>query len=590
MKSYIMCIGAVLLFIFIYTKGLMIGNERMFITHDTSQPARIVEFVHNISEGHVPPRIAPEMSFRMGWPLFSMYAPLAYWVAALLTFTTKLDVIDTLRLTYLATLSIGFLGTLIFLRRHFSPHASLLGAAIYSSSSYIATNIFIRGALAESWYIATLPIALWGISFVGDTQARRVRLLVGYFCVGIFMMSHNSLAPLSFPLLFAYAAIQKCSRNAYIVLIFGVLMSSHFLLPLIIQNRFTHAYEISTQLKPEVHFLCAWQLWDSNIGYGASVDGCDHDSMPFNIGKPQLLAFVASLFVCAAFILKEKNKRRYAAVALFAIWATFLIFMTLYASAFVWTLFSRQLSLIQFPWRFIGVSLIGISFICAQATDLISNMFGSKWRIFVGLCALSAALFITLYQSRYFVNDQHTMSVQEYERFYFSQGSIWDRMSYGYVELIPASVDTKIYEQYSPHAKPQQTPKFYAGPNTQPFELESGKIAILKNGSFQREAVISMAKDALIYANIHAHPSWRVVVDGKDQSSWDFYTKGLTDRLGRPRILLSDNLPHHIVLYYSQTFVEILSNILSLASTLFLVAYILRIRVCPKIHVAPLAN
>lgn len=571
MKRTLVWIVVVGLFILIYSKGLRTGNDRMFVTHDTSQPARIVEFIHNLEQGNIPPRISPEFSFRMGWPLYTMYAPFAYWIAALIKLITRLDIIDTLRMSYLTLLTTGLVGSFLFLRRHHSIAASCLGAALYASSSYIATNIFIRGALAESWYIAMLPVALWSISLAGAHRPRALYLITGYLCVGLFMMTHNSLAPLTLTLLFAYAAVQKRAMSAFVVLLLGVLMASYFLIPLIMQNKYTHAYEVSTKLKPETHFLCAWQLWDSDIGHGASVGGCDDDHMPFNVGKPQLLLFAASLGVCAIFFIKGKNRKSFLASGLFIAWSLSLLYMTLYSSSFIWKLFDKQLGLIQFPWRFIGVSLIGIAYIISQGTDLILSRSKTMWQTPMKIGIMGFALVILVYQSRFFINDQQTASVKDYMEFYFSKGALWDRMSYGYFELLPQSVDATTYERYSPYANPPARPHFYANGDTLPFEVAKGTMKVITNSSFKREAIITSGEGS-IYVNIHAHPAWRIVIDSKDVSSWDFYTKGDVDKLGRPKITFFDRKEHKVTVYYAQTTIEVLSNMLSILS-IGLVAY-----------------
>lgn len=564
-----------ILFALLFVKGLKPGNERMFMVHDSTQPIRIEQFIVNLENLKIPPRIAPEMSFRMGWPLFTMYAPLAYWVASFVYYATRLPIVDVLRLTYLLGLLCAYVGSYFFLRRHFSLSASLLGAAIYATSTYLSVNIFIRGAMAELWFIAVLPLALLGINMAGSATALRYERLLGTIFIAILLLSHNSLAPLSLPLLIIYGLMQPKKSISFISIIIGLLLTSTFWIPLVFENKFTHAFDIATKIKPEGHLLCAWQLWNSAWGYGASTDGCIGDGMSFNVGKPQLAIYICSVVFALLFFIKNRSKvRNHILPIFFLLYSAITLFMTLNESEFIWKLFSSQLALIQFPWRFIGLSLIGIAFIISWAANRIEN--STKERVVVEmiikLAFVTLSVVVLLYQSRMFINDQNTTDVDSYEGMFYSSGAKYAGMSYGYIELLPASVENSEYQKYSSYKYPRIYPSFFADENTPPVTTDNKNVKVLKNDPFYREiAFDGSGLDA--YANIHAYPNWHIDVNGDIMSSWDYYVAKLTDSMGRPIIKTTQGKSYNIKIIYKQTLIEVISNTLSISTFVLYLLY-----------------
>src|SRR5206468_3841834 len=115
---------------------------------------------YNLTHGQIPPRISPHMSFKMGYPVFTFYAPFAYWVSSALNLS-GFDVADSLKLSFLIAIILGALGMYYFLRSFFGMVASIFGAALYACSPYVAVEIFVRGNLGEVWFLGLLPWTLY---------------------------------------------------------------------------------------------------------------------------------------------------------------------------------------------------------------------------------------------------------------------------------------------------------------------------------------------------------------------------------------------------------------------------------------------
>ena len=66
--------------LFTLSKLLNPLDPRMFNFHDDTQAARIQQMALSIKSLHIPPRLAPEFSHNLGFPVFNFYAPTAYWI------------------------------------------------------------------------------------------------------------------------------------------------------------------------------------------------------------------------------------------------------------------------------------------------------------------------------------------------------------------------------------------------------------------------------------------------------------------------------------------------------------------------------
>lgn len=116
--------------------------------------------------GELYPRWLPEMNFGCGSPAFFYYSPLPYWLSVLFAPVAGFDLPAWRALGWGAALSIVLSGLTAFwcLERLASPKQACLGAAFYMLMPYhLAIDILERGAYAESWAFAWMPLVLGGV-------------------------------------------------------------------------------------------------------------------------------------------------------------------------------------------------------------------------------------------------------------------------------------------------------------------------------------------------------------------------------------------------------------------------------------------
>ncbi|RIK33345.1 MAG: hypothetical protein DCC55_35160, partial [Chloroflexi bacterium] len=118
-----------------------------------------------IRQGMLFPRWAPELLLGHGYPVYSYYAPGAYYFVELLHLL-GLDfyhafIAGFAILVVAAGCGMYWLAKDIFGREHAA--AALAAAVAYLYGPYLLTNVFIRGAIAEAGAQALLPWVFWAV-------------------------------------------------------------------------------------------------------------------------------------------------------------------------------------------------------------------------------------------------------------------------------------------------------------------------------------------------------------------------------------------------------------------------------------------
>lgn len=357
-KKLVFFLSIILMIVF-FGKNLNPFSSRMFQFHDETQPARIQQFTSNLKNLKIPPRIAYDFNQKKGYPVFNFYSPFSYWMTSLINIT-GFSIINSIKLSFLLALLTAFLGTYLFFRLFFDFFPSLLGGIFYITSLYFPIDIFVRGNLAEIWFLAIFPLGFYFI-FVNSQRPNKLGFFFGVLILSFIFTSHNIYSLISIPILIVFSLLLKNKKQNLAMIGSSLLLTAYFWLPALLEMKYTIAKEMAAKTNFHDHFLCWWQLWQSPWGFGGSTAGCIEDGMSFMIGKIQIIFFILGimLFLHNQF---TKNNKLQPVLSFFIIYPISLLFLTTYQSQFIWDYFSPLMSVIQFPWRFIGLSLLGIAF------------------------------------------------------------------------------------------------------------------------------------------------------------------------------------------------------------------------------------
>lgn len=457
MKKIIFVV-VLLLIVFFLGRNLNPFSSTMFTFHDSTQPARIQQFVSELKQLHIPPRIAPDFNFKLGFPVFNFYAPFSYWLTGLINFI-GFDVVSSLKLSFLLALLVGFFGGYLFLRNFFDFYPALLGGVLYITSLYFPLDIFVRGNLAEVWFLTLMPLA-FHLVYKNSLKNNQKIFFLTIIILSFALTSHNIYFLMFIPIILIFILILKNKKTNLLSLLFSLFLSAYFWLPAIAEMNFTWAKEVATLTNFRDHFLCINQLWNFPWGYGGSTKGCINDGISFKIGRLQIIFFVFGvlLFLYKTLIKKTKYNKIY----LFLV-SCFLLFLylTLYQSQPIWELFSSVMSVVQFPWRFIGPSLLGIAFFGSYFFQNLKIPMKSLIIFFLIL----ATIFIN---SKYFKGQE--IKKIDFEKKYLSQEYIEKKVAYAVAEYLPKTID---YNYWRSLEKKKEVPlEFIAKSSIEPFSKD----------------------------------------------------------------------------------------------------------------------
>ncbi|MFA5136123.1 MAG: hypothetical protein WC489_01885 [Patescibacteria group bacterium] len=548
MKKYlfVLVLAAVIFFL---GKNLNPFDLRMFDFHDDTQAARIQQMAVNIKHGQIPPRLAPDMSGGLGFSVFNFYAPTAYWI------TTGLHLIGipipiAIKTSFLAAIIACFIAMYLFLRQFFSLSAGLFGSVIYTSSLWMAIEIFIRGNISEVWFLAFFPLGLYILYVDAKAKSKKTFILSIFVLCALFTV-HNVLSLISLFIFVLYLLYLPNKKRSVFILITALILSSYFLLPAIFESGLTYASIVAKKTHFHNHFLCIGQLWSApNWQFGGSGPGCNSDTMPFTLGK---IHIVTGLLGISLFLLHIRNQKKNKKLFMFFLSIGMIsVFLTTYQSSFIWYAFSPVFSLFQFPWRFLVFGTFLLGFFSAYLLHAINIPF----KQYLGFILILLILFTT---SKYY-SKPWLYTVAEYTNNLISPKYISQKAAYHMAEYLPKTADYDYWRSLDLDIRPEPDLSVQSR-SLSPIDMkEKSSYKVLKNNPFSKE--ISISKPTAFTVNIHYFPFWEIYINNNKYIPKNF------DRLGRPIVSLTQ--PSIVHIFYTETLLEKISDVMSLCVMFFI--------------------
>lgn len=413
MKSFVIGFW---LFCIILASSWAFFHPGMFYLHDFLHSARIAEMARAIQDGHFPIRWSENFGFGYGMPLFEFYAPLPYFVGALFFLVGVPILVATKALFVLSNVGSAIGGYLLG-KTLYGRVGGLLAAAAIVLAPYRAVNLFVRGALSETWGIMA---AVWIIYFTYLIAGGVKKAWIGLtLSVVVLFLSHNLLTLIftPFALLLAliflvYRAYENHSSTPFSELanralqlsfsyVIAICMSLFYLLPAFVEKGYTKVEEtiVGGYFDYSLHFVYLRQFFSPTWGYGGSSWG-PTDGISFFLGAGQLLALTLSAFFISVESIKYiRNKKMMTTsirlllfISLFFVFGVSLL-LTTQKSLVIWQS-NTLLQFVQFPWRFLSVALIMLG--------IITPIFLLTQRLFIMRWLLSWLVLLTFFINIYY--------------------------------------------------------------------------------------------------------------------------------------------------------------------------------------------
>jgi hypothetical protein len=289
--------------------------------------------------------------------------------------------------------------------------AAVLAAVLYMFAPYHAVNLYVRGAVAELWAYAFLPLAFLGLVTVARSRSWRAVVIGAVGLAGV-ILSHNLTAFMLIPFygfFYGFLLVQSLYRRDRLqsgllisTLLLGLMLSCFYWLPALTEMKYTNvASQITGGSQYRDHYVCVEQLWAGVWGYAGSAPGC-LDGISFQIGKLHvLLAGVAA--VIAVFF-----SRKALLLGLTVGGGIAAVLMVLPISRLVWDMVP-QIAYVQFPWRYLSFASFFFSLAGAGAVGFLITKYSPKKVLLSWLIVLVMCTGVVLFYSRYF-QPQHVLS------------------------------------------------------------------------------------------------------------------------------------------------------------------------------------
>jgi hypothetical protein len=523
---------------FLNTRG---GGDSPFLLF------RLHQLVAALTDGHFPVRWMPDAAYGFGYPFFSYYAALPFYVGAALVFL-GFGLIAAIKVTQW----LGFLLAAVavwglvhhFVRQNSRNRtgggrwAPWLAAAAYTFAPYHLVNIYVRGdSLTEFWAMGLYPLVLWMAARLSQRPGGG-RIVVLALAYGALILTHNISALIASPLLLLFCLLLIIRHGRATGdwgarswgplaggMFLGFVIAAFYWLPALgEQNAVQLGAQTSGYFNYANHFRGlsgdGAQLIQSSVVFDYDVAG----GTPFAMGAVQ--AVLALSGVVAAVVGVRRKGRADWPLPAFAV-AALLISTTMMTplSRPIWERVPL-LPLVQFPWRFLSLQALAVGLLTAELPRIGRP---ALWLAGALAAALALTSMVGLRPNSVALTtaDVTAERLQLYEWF---SGNVGTTIRY---EYLPRAVVPRPYTSPAVMTGRPMVARFLTGEG-------SAHQTVGRTGRQEWEVDVSSGVAAVTFPTLY-WPGWRARVDGQPVSLWPAESLGtitLDLPAGRHTVLL----------------------------------------------------
>lgn len=491
-----------------------------FEMQDDQQAYRIREMVACFADFQFPCRWIPEGGFGYGYPQFIYYPPSVYYLGTLFH-ATGLQIIDSVKLLFILGYIFSAFAMYLLLKDLFGKWPALVGAIIYTYTPYKAVEVYIRGAMSEFWALVFYPLLFWASYMLIKEKKLKYLLFLALSTAGL-MTTHNLMTMIFLPVLgiwvIFWTVVQKDWKGFLKVCLAGILgvgLAAFFTLPVLFERQYAHLESlVGGYFDYRQHFVDLYQMFvRNNWEYGSSQFG-PADGLSLSTGGFQFV--LAALALILGLVFYKKNKVFFWLGVILFTTEMGVLFMMHQKSSFIWTAVGPTLAFLQFPWRFMTVSIFLLAILGGLLVYFLRHY--KKLQIVLGVVII-AGVFV-LYGN--FFKPFNWLNINDQQKF---SGASWQRqLTSSIFDYLP------IYAVLPPTSYAPDLPEVMKG---------EVKFSNYKKGSNFQTGQVNVTKPALIRIPMYDYPGMTVYVDGKKYPHIHTVCEGQEYCLG----LVSINLP-----------------------------------------------
>jgi hypothetical protein len=332
--------------------GMWQGHDLLF------EVVRGAQYAVALRDQGFPPRLAPDLAQGYGYPIFVYFPHTFLLLSTLLAGLVGWSMAAELVLG--GAVLFGAAGVVVLARRLVALPSALLAGAVWLVSPYLAYDVYVRSAFAETMGLSLLPWVVWAALVLTDAQARFASRLVAIAVGAVFVCSHNLTVLLALPPLLTVAVVRYLSAPGVrtvgwllLAAAWAATMAAFYLLPLVLESS-----AIAMEWDPLGPFgVLRNALWSDVPGGGASL-----------LERRALLWLLGVGALCGAVgLTAPEPPRRVLTGALLCVLAAQLWLATTW-SAPAWRALPA-LEMVGFPSRLLGHGTLAAALLFALAVE-----------------------------------------------------------------------------------------------------------------------------------------------------------------------------------------------------------------------------
>ncbi len=552
--NYLNNIVILIILIILFTAPTYLGlfRDGYFFMQDDLQAFRVQQMDKCFNDFQIPCRWIPDGGYGYGYPQFNYYPPFPYYLGVLFA-KLGMQYIDSVKLLFILGYVLSAISFFILVKELLGKFPAFISALLYTYIPYKAVEVYVRGALSEFWAQIFFPLILLFIYKLIKTREGKFILYLGV-SIALLATTHTLMTIIFAPFAIFWAVYwlleSKFTKDDLLNLLYsGFLafgLSAYFMLPVAFERSLVHIESmLSGYFDYRAHFVSLYKLLlSTEWGYGSS--GFPDEKLNLSIGIIQWIVGLGAIIL--AFFNRKKYKSEAVLTFLIFIFALLTLFMMHLKSSFIWSLLPF-LWYMQFPWRFLALSIFLICLLSAYFLNFIS---GNK-RYVIGIIIVIIAFLTT---RNYFVPKEWYYGITDRDKF---SGKSWQKqMTISIFDYLP---------------KTAVLPPINEAPDL-PEVLEGVvNFASYEKGSNFQKGKIVVEKDATIRLPIIDFAGMKLYVNGKEYDYINNDCRGQEFCYG----LVTFRLPrgeHDILVKLGDTPVRKIGNIISLLSLFILFTYV----------------
>ena len=312
--------------------------------------ARFASFYKELTAGQFPVRWASQFNYGYGMPFFNFFHPLPY-IASFPLVASGLSLVMVLKVSFLLTYVFAGIFMLLFSLEFFKDEKiALLVTVMYQFAPFRLVDMLVRGSLGSLYSYTVLPLVLYSIIKFSEKKTYRWFAAI-IVTTAILSETHNIIGFVFFGIVaFLVPFITQKPKKIfllYVALASGLFLASYYLIPAIIEHKYTYGYLMTKDLFYQ-HFPPLLHFFIPNFTNDVSLRTAE---VSVQIGLFHVIALIILLYQ----FLKGKLDKK---LKLFTLYLFIVTIGTILIMQPITTVLWEKIDILrqfQFPWRLLAI-------------------------------------------------------------------------------------------------------------------------------------------------------------------------------------------------------------------------------------------